>query len=420
MSRVEQIEKLRWLTPAQADKIASRFGTPTYVYNQQVLIEQAQKALSMPAPFGLTVRYAMKANSNRALLALFNRLGLYIDASSGYEVERAVLAGFEAKKILLTSQELPPNLESLIGQGMLFNATSLYQLRAYGELFPGTKVSVRINPGLAGGGHLKTNVGGATSSFGIWHDYIDEIYKITNRYKLSIERVHIHVGSGTDPKAWGQITAAALNLARRFTEASIINIGGGFKVARTSSERGVNLEAAGTVLSHLLKEFAQATGRRLHLEIEPGTFLVANAGVIVASVIDIVDTSKSGFKFLKLNTGMTEILRPMLYSAQHPIIVVNAAKSTANYVVVGHACESGDLLTPMPGNSGHILTRRLHQARVGDLVVIEGAGASCSSMSAANYNSFPLAAEVMIERTGRFKLIRRRQTLAEMLALEQA
>src|SRR5690606_2221921 len=153
----------------------------------------------------------------------------------------------------------------------------------------------------------------------------------------------------------------------------------------------------GQKLASDLVAFADETGRKIQIEIEPGTFLVANACAIVSTVQDIVDTGPEGYTFLKTDTGMTEIWRPSPYGAQHPLVVVPAdesrddANEAADYLVVGHCCESGDILTPAPDEPEVLLPRRLQKAEIGDLLVVEAAGAYCSAMPAKNYNSFPEA-----------------------------
>jgi len=161
-------------------------------------------------------------------------------------------------------------------------------------------------------------------------------------------------------------------------------------------------------------------GRTLRLEIEPGTFLLANSCSLVTTVQDVVHTGNDGYHFLKLDAGMTEILRPALYAAQHPIVVLpqKETSETMSYVVVGHCCESGDLLTPTPENSGELGPRELAKAAIGDLCVLEGVGAYCSAMSAKNYNSFPEAAEVLLRENGELRVIRRRQTLDQIVTNE--
>jgi diaminopimelate decarboxylase len=173
-------------------------------------------------------------------------------------------------------------------------------------------------------------------------------------------------------------------------------------------------------VAQLLEDFAKRTGRQLHFEIEPGTFLIANAGAVLARVQDVVDTGSDGYTFLKLDCGMTEILRPSLYGAQHPIDILQETPVTHRQpaIVVGHCCESGDILTPAPGDPEALSTRDLPVARPGDFALIGGAGAYCAAMSAKNYNSFPEAPEVMLNTDGRIRLIRQRQTLDQILTNE--
>ena len=166
---------------------------------------------------------------------------------------------------------------------------------------------------------------------------------------------------------------------------------------------------------------AGKTGRELRLEVEPGTYLVANAGTIVATAIDVVDTGEEGYAFIKTDSGMTEVIRPSMYGAQHPIVVVPAEaeeRGTGEYVVVGHCCESGDVLTPAPDDPEGLQARELVETQVGDAVVIGGAGAYCAGMASKNYNSFPEAAEVLLGNDGSFHLVRKRQTLEQVLGNE--
>lgn len=416
---MNQIEKLNFLTPADVTAVAEQYGTPVFVYDEKILQRQADAALAFDVPYGLTVRYAMKANPNSHILKVFIDKGVEIDASSGYEAERAILAGIEPTKVLITSQELPKNLSELVKQGVQFNACSLHQLREYGKQLPDTNVSVRINPGLGSGHSNRTNVGGPSSSFGIWYEYVDEVLAIAKEYKLTINRLHTHIGSGSDPDVWTKVAAMSLEQVKLFPDVETLDLGGGFKVARMQDEIGTDLQTVGPVIKKALKEFYEETGRKLKLEIEPGTFLVANAGSLVTTIHDIVDTGESGYTFLKVDTGMTEIMRPSLYGAQHPLVVVNdQPEEHKKYVVVGHCCESGDLLTPYPSDPEAIADRLLQKAAIGDLMVIEGVGAYCAYMSAQNYNSFPLRPEVMKRLDGTFIEICRRETFEEMLSLE--
>ncbi len=418
---------MRFSTEEQAKKIGSQFGTPTYVYSEAVLRQAVQALLTFPNAFGLIVRFAMKACPNRAILQLLNNWGLHIDASSGNEVERAMLAGIPPDHIQLTSQELPPNLPDLVHKGIRFIACSLHQLEVYGSQFgsfPWREISIRVNPGLGSGHCSRCNTGGAGSSFGIWHKQLDEAKRIARKYGLKIVRLHTHVGSGSDPEVWVKVAGMSLAIAEQLPDVTVLNLGGGYKVGRVEGEKTTDLQVCGRTVQTAFEEFAETTGRKLQLEIEPGTYVVAAAGSIVASVIDVVTTKPDpdGQDFIKVDSGMTENLRPSLYGAQHFLTIVPrfpiGDRATGKYVVVGHCCESGDILTPAPGNSEAITTRQLTEAKIGDLVVIDHAGAYCEGMPGAGYNSYPAAASVLIRDNGTFQLIRQRQTLEQLIGNE--
>jgi len=417
------LESLRFLTPDQALDVRQRFGTPAYVYDKATLKRNAQACLAFPNAFGLTVRFAMKACPNASILQFFESLGLHFDASSGFEAERALHAGIAPQKISLATQELPANLELLRREGVLFTACSLSQLDRFGREYPGEKIGLRLNPGLGSGHSGKTNVGGPGSSFGIWHESLEQIHAIVSRHRLQVVKIHTHIGSGTDPAVWERVAKMTLDLAREFPTVETINLGGGFKVGRVEGEKTTDLQKVGATVKKLFQARAKETGQKLKLEIEPGTYLVATAGAIVATVQDLVSTGSSGHEFLKLDAGMTEVLRPSLYGSQHALVVVPAVKTKAKkenkkYLVVGHCCESGDLLTPAPGQPETLGPRLLAAAQIGDVCVIEGAGAYCAGMSAKNYNSFPEAPEVLLEEKGKLRLIRQRQTLEQIVQNE--
>ena len=398
------------VTAEIAAEVRRRFGTPCYVYDRAALEAAARQALAFPAPFGLTVRYAMKANPSRGILALFRELGLHVDASSDFEVERALIAGFAPERIQLTSQMPSRALEQHLARGVLFNACSLHQLEEFGRIAPGRELSVRVNPGLGTGSTKRTNTGGPASSFGIWHEAMDEILALAKRHDLRIRRLHSHVGSGTDPEVWKRCARMTLDLAAQLPEVASINLGGGFKVGRMPEEPSVDMADVGAHVRSEIEGFHDRAGRALHLEIEPGTFLVANAGVIVASCVDVVDTGPEGYRFAKLDAGMPEITRPSLYGAQHPIDVLAGGREPQAVVFVGPCCESGDILTPAPGDPEALAPRWVPSPRIGDLVVVGGAGAYCAAMATINYNSYPQAPEVMLGTDGSLTLLRRRQT----------
>lgn len=394
------IDKLHFLNEEQIREIA-RSGTPAFVYSKRRLQENAKRALAFQSPFGLSVRFAMKANPHPEILQLFNQAGVYIDASSGGEVEKAIRAGFAPGKIRITAQQMPDNLAELLDKGVHFTACSLHQLETYGKIAPGTNIGIRINPGAGEGLNNRLTTGGAAASFGIWHEYIDRVHKLAKQYDLTINLLHNHCGTGTKPEGWLKVAQRLLELLDKFPDATHASLGGGFKVARMRDEESADLQKISAPIAESMKKFEKRTGRKIHLEIEPGNFLVTNAGTLISQIIDSKDTGSAGYNFLIVNAGMTEILRPSLYGAQHPLVVVTKEdrgnEEIMEYAVSGHCCESGDMLTVAPGDPETIKPRQLQKARIGDYLCIEGVGSYCASMCAKMYNSFPLAREIFID-----------------------
>ncbi len=414
------------LTREHIFEIARKYDTPLFIYNEAILKNSAQQVLHFPNEFGITVRYAMKALPTRRILTIFNDLGLHIDASSYYEVLRAKAAGITVDKIQLTAQEWPVDaeLKLFLNEGGLINVCSLQQLEIIGRICQENfslkkNISIRINPGVGSGSMKRVNVGGSEASFGIWHESLNEVKRIALKYHLVIDRLHTHIGSGTDPEVWKDVAKLSLHLVKEFSEVHTLNLGGGFKVARVSAEKETDILACGKVIKEEFRSFYKETGRKLHLEIEPGTFLVANAGMVISKVIDVKATDS--YSFIIVNSGMTEVTRPTFYGAPHPLTLVSQDEKRSEekeYIVVGHCCESGDIWTVEVHNPEMLKPRHFPEAKVGDLMVIGGAGAYCSGMSLKNYNSFPEAAEVLLRKDGTIELIRRREKVEEIFRNE--
>jgi diaminopimelate decarboxylase len=399
--------------------IAETYGTPLYVHDETTYLRYGRDALEAPNAFGLTVRYAMKANPHRAILHIFDGMGIEIDTSSYHEVRRALAAGIAPQKILLTSQETltTARLEELVRVGVRYNATSLAQLECFAELFSGDTppLSVRINPGLGSGHSNRANTGGPSASFGIWRDYVPQVLDVAARYGLTISRLHSHIGSGSDWRIWQKAAQLTLDVARDFPGVEIVNLGGGYKIDRMEPERSICFQTAFQPVKEAFEAFAAETGRRLHLEIEPGTFLVANGCCLLARINDIVDTGRDGYRFVKLDASMTELLRPMMYGERHPILLLGeAGPATTPCVVVGACCERGDIFTPKQGNPEEIDTVLLPEVEGGDFIAVMGVGAYGAAMCAKHYNSRPACAEVILRSNGSHSLITRPERLEEI------
>lgn len=376
---------------------ARQSGTPCFVYLRSMLEERAKKLLSLELPYGLVSRYAVKANNHPEVVRLFDSLGLHFDASSSYEAQELLDLGVAGEKISLSSQQPAHNLADLLSQGVQFVATSQHQL----ELFAQTEgrpdtVGLRVNPGLGAGHNNRTTTGGANSSFGLWQAYVPQALAFAKEQGIQIDRLHVHIGSGADPAMWGKMIETALAIAEITPDVTSLDMGGGYKIHRYGDEHETNMEAIAAEFTRHLQVFAEKTGRKLQLEIEPGAWLVGHAGVLLAEIVDMVDTGDDGHTFLRLNTGMNDIARPGMYGAQHSIEILNDETETAEYVVVGHNCETGDIITPAPGDPEGLESRELRKANIGDVLAIYDAGAYCRSMSHKGYNSYPNAAEYFI------------------------
>lgn len=380
--------------PQTLKDLAARLGTPLFVYDSTFLAERAEQLTALQLPFGLTPRYAVKANNHPEIIKLLNEAGMSFDASSSYEVVELMEQGIDAGKISLSSQQPAHNLPELIEAGVKYVATSLHQLELFIAAAPqDSEVGLRVNPGLGAGHNNRTTTGGANSSFGLWNAYLPDALKIAQNSGVRITRLHIHIGSGADPKMWGEVMKTSLVIAEQMPDVTSLDIGGGFKIHRYGDEHEADMTEIASVFAGELAAFAERTGRQLHLEIEPGTWLVGHAGVLLAEVADIVDTGADGHTFLRLNTGMNDIIRPSMYGAQHEIAVLNDSNEKSEYVVVGHNCETGDILSPAPGDPEGLEPRQLNKAAIGDIAAVYDAGAYCRSFAVHGYNSFPPAKE---------------------------
>lgn len=418
------IESLKFLAADEIPLLAKQYGTPLFIYDLATIKRNYDYFSQTPNPYGLTVRYSVKANPTRAVLAYFNQLGASFDVSSVWEARRCVNAGIDAKKILITAQEISEGWESLCADGMEFDAGSLQQLKTYGEKFPGTTISIRINPGFGSGLVKKLTSGGDHSSFGLWFAQLDDAVALAERYSLTIKRIHLHIGSGHDSEVLEKTVNRALELCAKVPTVTHLNLGGGYKVTALNSDPQYDHHSVGTRIGSSLEKFHSETGRKLHLEVEPGTFAMALAGSLISRVIDVVNTGADGYRFIKIDAGLTEIMRPSYYGALHPLVVVKQSgvvdnQDVCQQMVCGHCCIAGDSLTPVAGNTEDFTPVALAKAEIGDFLVVERVGGYAASMSVKNFNSYPEAVEVCRVNKNNYHVIRERQTLEQMMQNER-
>ncbi|MDR2570340.1 MAG: diaminopimelate decarboxylase [Oscillospiraceae bacterium] len=413
---------------------AEEFGTPLYIYDEALILERCRECMEMPESYGLIVRYAMKANSNRTILKLITDAGLHLDASSLNEVVRANLAGIPYDKIMLTTQETHSGearvlLEKLLLGGLKYNACSLHQLELIGDFAAknGTDVGIRIHPGIGSGESSTRNTGDDYSCFGIHLSDLPMAHRYAAEKSIIFKHIHVHIGSGADTKIWRQNIDLLLEIIEEhFPDADTVCFGGGLKEARMPDEYAADVPLLGSYAKMQIDAFYKRTGRKLKMEIEPGTYIVANSGYAVTRLIDMKKTSRSNF--IVTDGGVEINSRPLLYGSKHPFYIISSdgariissefdeTKHDFEAVVAGKCCESGDCQTL--DMDGHAIARAMVEPKINDLVIIGGVGAYCSSMSPFNYNSHPQVPEVLLTTDGKLKLIRKRQTLEQMLENE--
>jgi len=398
--------------------IAARFGTPVYVYDASVIRGQLDKLRSFDV-----VRFAQKACPNTHIQRLLRLAGARVDCVSLGELERALKAGFVPGKqpadIVYTADLVTEAaLERVVELGIPLNTGSEHMLAQLGQRRSGHPVWLRINPGFGHGHSKKTNTGGDSSKHGIWFQNVPAALELVRRYQLDLVGFHMHIGSGADVEHLARVCDAMVEQVRRAGQKlRAISGGGGLSIPYRAGEREVDVASYFELWDAARKRIEAQLGNPVELELEPGRFLVAQSGVLLAEVRAEKQVGSNHFTFV--DAGFNDLVRPAMYGAYHDISVLDpqgdiAARPLRSTVVAGPLCESGDVFTQ--DAAATVCPRELPKTQVGDLLVFHDAGAYGASMS-SNYNSRPLVPEVLIDGDP-VALIRRRQTIEELLALE--
>ncbi|HET7698120.1 MAG TPA: diaminopimelate decarboxylase [Vicinamibacterales bacterium] len=396
------------------DSIAATHGTPLYVYSAATIAERYRAIDEAFAGYPHTIHYALKANSTLAIARLLRALGSHADANSGGEIDVALRAGFLPPQIVFTGVgKTAAELGHAIDLGVRsINVESEGEIERIEALSRArktrTRIAIRVNPDVDASTHPHISTGLKTNKFGI---PLDQVRALCARHRgrpnIQIVGLHAHVGSqitSVDPLA--RAAAALVTLAGEVaidgTTIEHLDIGGGLGVSYDGSPVPGAADYARAVLP-----IVRASG--LAIVLEPGRHIVAPAGALVTRVVDVKERgSASDSLFVVMDAGMTELIRPMMYNAFHriePVVENGARPVTAD--IVGPLCESSDTLGK---------NRTIPRPAVGDFYAVLDTGAYGSVM-ASNYNRRLLPAEVMVEN-GEVRLIRRRQTLEDVLALE--
>ena len=393
-----------------AIEIAEKYGTPVYVYDENIIRERAEGLLRSIEWPNKEIKYACKANTNPSIMKILKEYGIGIDAVSLGEVYCALRCGFPREAILFTSNNASfTELEYAIREKILINIDSLSQLEMVGKKYTGLELCVRINPNVGAGHHQHVITGGPESKFGISYRDVEKIKEIASKYSLRIKGLHQHIGSGIlETEIYLEAVEVLLDVAEAFDSLDFIDFGGGIGIPYRESEKPIDIEDLGKKITKKFADFCKKYGREIKLCLEPGRYFVAESGFLLARVTAVKKEEK--YRFVGTDTGFNHLIRPAMYGSYHRIInagCVNGKK--VRQVVVGNICESGDVFTR---DEKGIVERELPLFKEGDLVCICNAGAYGFSM-ASNYNSRPRPPEVLVGN-GKMRLIRERETIEDI------
>ena len=361
----------------QASAFRKKYGVPLYIYKKDIVVRQynnLDRAIKYP---NKKIYFACKANTNPEILKVLKKLGSRIETVSPGEIEKALKAGFKAEDISFTCSSISrKELISVAQQNIRVHIDSLNQLTWWGEEKLGSDISLRINGGFGAGHHQRVVTGGDKSKFGIYHSDIPHALKIAKKFKLKIRGLHQHIGSNIlDGKTFLKGISLISSIAKSFPDLEWIDIGGGLGIPYRPNEKPFDIYNFGNSLTKIFEGLSKHYKRNIEVSLEPGRYLVAEAGGLLTEVTDIKKTPTK--LFVGVNSGFNHLIRHTMYGSYNHVYNLSRPNSIKRKVlVVGNICESGDILAeqliPMP--------------KVGDLLLFGDVGAYGYVM-ASDYNS---------------------------------
>ena len=387
--------------------ITRKYSSPVYVYDGLKILKQYNRLKNAFSEVkNLKINYAVKALSNLSILGLMKELGSGLDTVSLEEIQLGIKSGFNPKDIIFTPNGVSLNeLEEASTDGVQINIDNLSTLEEFGEKYPSIPVCIRINPHIMAGGNSNISVGHIDSKFGISIHQMPHILRIVKNTKMRINGVHMHTGSDIlDVDVFLQGAEILFNVAKNFKDLEFIDFGSGFKVAYKEDDNETDIDELGNKLGKRFNKFCREYGKDLALYIEPGKFLVSEAGYFLTKVNSIKQTTSTVFACI--NSGFNHFPRPMMYNAHHEIENLSNIRFEGKerfYTVVGYICETDTFAT----------NRKISEINEGDILCFHNAGAYCFSMS-NNYNSRLRPAEVLYNGFDT-ELIRKRETFDDLL-----
>ncbi|CAI3227813.1 diaminopimelate decarboxylase [uncultured Desulfovibrio sp.] len=396
-------------------ELAETYGTPLYVYNENILRQRCRELKGLSAHPGFGVNYSVKANANPVLLKVARQEGLVVDAMSPGELHMDELAGFTPKEILyISNNNSAAELQNALVKGLLVSVDSLSQLDLLGSLNPGGKVMVRFNPGIGAGHHAKVITAGKATKFGVTPDKLDDVLALLKRHNLTLAGINQHIGSlFMEPDGYLNAATVLLHLAERLPAATlatleVIDFGGGFGIPYHKYDNETRLDMAdlGARLHALISDWAAQTGYQGRFLVEPGRYVAAECGVLLGRVHAVKNNGDR--RYVGTDLGFNVLVRPAMYDSFHDFEIYEApgacARDALPQTIVGNICESGDILAK---------DRTLPALHEGDVLGVLDAGAYGFTMG-SNYNMRRRPAEVLIQSDGTARLIRRRENLEDL------
>ncbi|HKR64010.1 MAG TPA: diaminopimelate decarboxylase [Thermoanaerobaculia bacterium] len=401
------------------EALAARFGTPLYVYDAAVIRGQIAKVRDAFAGLPFHPMYAMKANSNLSILRLVREEGFGCDSVSPGEIFLATRAGFAPDAIWFTCSNVSDeDLRAIPDPRIVINVNSVSEIDRCLALDLENPIALRVNPDVGAGHHADVITAGDSVKFGIDVAELDTARMLVEDAGRKVVGLHAHIGSGVDtPAPLLESARCLLELAPDFKNLHWINFGGGMSTRYKPGDAEFPIAEYGAELATLAGAYLRA--RDLTAILEPGRYVVAESGVLLARVT--TKRISAGLEWIGVDTGFNHLVRPSKYSAYHHI--VNATRGSNgslrdswdpsirrdDVVVAGNLCESGDVFTR---TEGRVTTRALERTRVGDLLAFCDAGAYGFSM-ASHYNARLLPPEILIDE-GAPRLVRERQTMEDL------
>ncbi|HEY5691224.1 MAG TPA: diaminopimelate decarboxylase [Cyclobacteriaceae bacterium] len=385
--------------------ICKEFGTPLYVYDADKISAQILGLKNAFSNNDVSIKYAAKALTNISILRHIREQGCGIDVVSINEAKLALKAGYKPNDIMFTPSCVDFNeIIEGVEMGIYINLDNLSVLEKFGKKYGSDyPCCIRLNPHILAGGNYKISTGHGNSKFGISVFQMPQILETVNKYKINVNGLHIHTGSEiSETEVYLKMSEILFGVARDFSSLKFIDFGSGFKVAYKENDNVTNIYDLGLKLGKAFREFYESYGQRLELWVEPGKYLVSEAGYLFVKT-NVVKSTPSA-TFAGVNSGLNHLIRPMMYDAYHEIVnVSNPTGDQKLYTVVGNICETDTLG----------VDRKLNEVREGDILALKNVGAYGYSM-ASNYNSRLRPAEVMI-KDGKANLIRQRDSFEDLL-----